>query len=743
MDKIMDATTERSPSFTPSGERTVKMRPRQQVSENIKKVAVTMKGEQAQFIELDQNRPLAAIIRDVCDGWMLTNADDHALQVTEPNRPQTYITERNRHEIQNGNVLRLTSSPSKTAKEILEQLNYGTQEKKLEALKDLANFSVDVTFAVEFINTQGLRLILQMVEGGGISGESLAFTLKAFVELMDHGIVSWDILEPKFIKNVSGCISKSGCDPTTLQSALEILESTVLHSSSKAGFVEQEVTPVNLIVHLQSSNPDIQKSAIALINALFLKAESQKRRAIAESLQSKSIRNVILSHVIRGPNTVGTEMAHQLYMLQSLMFNLLEERMNAKVDKQDQVSMALIVELKKLAFDTENENNTTSYRKQSNFGTYYKKLGFQHHSNPVEDFTEVPPGALALDNMAYFARSHIDSYTKVVLENSCRADEHDCPFARASIELTKMLCDILNIGDTPSEEGQVYHPMFFTHDRPFEEFYVICIQLLNKTWKEMRATAEDFAKVLGVVKEQITRALDQNPATFDAFRSHLGKLTYSEITHLWQEERKMKEERESFAKPIQELREQIKPEMMELIKQQRLNALMEGMQFTKYSNKGQRLKDKFWYCRLSPNQKLFYYGDCNESGPTPALETLPHKLAVVDIKALVTGRECPHVKEKALGKKSTPLHAFSIMSDTADQALNFVASNEQEYNTWTDGVNALLGNPMVSEMTTQELDMLLSMEIKIRLLDTEGVTIPESPPPIPPPPPNFDFKYKI
>ncbi|KAG7248040.1 hypothetical protein CRUP_010639 [Coryphaenoides rupestris] len=36
--------------------------------------------------------------------------------------------------------------------------------------------------------------------------------------------------------------------------------------------------------------------------------------------------------------------------------------------------------------------------------------------------------------------------------------------------------------------------MFFTHDRSFEEFFCTCIQLLNKTWKEMRATSEDFNK---------------------------------------------------------------------------------------------------------------------------------------------------------------------------------------------------------------------------------------------------------
>jgi len=36
---------------------------------------------------------------------------------------------------------------------------------------------------------------------------------------------------------------------------------------------------------------------------------------------------------------------------------------------------------------------------------------------------------------------------QVVLENSCRNDDHDLPFAQASIELTKELCEILKVGD--------------------------------------------------------------------------------------------------------------------------------------------------------------------------------------------------------------------------------------------------------------------------------------------------------
>lgn len=39
--------------------------------------------------------------------------------------------------------------------------------------------------------------------------------------------------------------------------------------------------------------------------------------------------------------------------------------------------------------------------------------------------------------------------------------------------------------------------MFFGQDQSFHELFCVSIQLLNKTWKEMRATQEDFDKVGG------------------------------------------------------------------------------------------------------------------------------------------------------------------------------------------------------------------------------------------------------
>lgn len=58
---------------------------------------------------------------------------------------------------------------------------------------------------------------------------------------------------------------------------------------------------------------------------------------------------------------------------------------------------------------------------------------------------KAPPGSLALDAMLYFASNQMDKYTRVVLENSGRGDEYDCPFARAAIELTRLLVEILKV----------------------------------------------------------------------------------------------------------------------------------------------------------------------------------------------------------------------------------------------------------------------------------------------------------
>ncbi|XP_022538942.1 engulfment and cell motility protein 1 isoform X2 [Astyanax mexicanus] len=720
---------------------------------DILKVAIEWPGAFPKLMEIDQKKPLSAIIKEVCDGWQLPNHETYALQNADSTN--FYITEKNRNNIKNGSILRLTTSPAQMAQQLYERVQSSSLDVKLDGLKELANSSRDVTFAQEFINLDGITLLTQMVESGTDFGEMLSFTLTAFVELMDHGIVSWDTFSVAFIKKIASFVCKSSMDSAVLQRSLAILESMVLNSQDLYQKVAQEITIGQLMPHLQGTDQDIQTYTIAVINALFLKAPEEKRQfdesnvnildcpltEMSHILAQKQLRSIILQNVIRSNKPINEEMAHQLYMLQVLTFNLLEDRMMTKMDPQDQAQRDIIFELRRIAFDVEcDSNNSGSIDKRKSMYTRdYKKLGFINHVNPAVDFTQIPPGMLALDNMLYFARHHQDSYIRIVLENSSREDKHECPFGRSSIELTKMLCEILKVGELPSENCHDFHPMFFTHDRSFVEFFCICIQLLNKTWKEMRATSEDFNKVMQVVREQITRALTAKPNSLDQFKSRLQNLSYTEILKIRQSERMNQEDFQS--RPILELREKIQPEIMELIKQQRLNRLCEGTCFRKISSR--RRQDKFWYCRLSPNHKVLHYGDLEESpqGEVPH-DSLQDKLPVADIKAVVTGKDCPHMKEKGALKQNKEVLelAFSILYES-DEYLNFIAPDKHEYCVWTDGLNALLGKEMTSEFTRSDLDTLLNMEMKLRLLDLENIQIPEAPPPIPKEPSNYDFVY--
>uniref|UniRef100_A0A8C2IGS8 Engulfment and cell motility 2 n=1 Tax=Cyprinus carpio TaxID=7962 RepID=A0A8C2IGS8_CYPCA len=623
--------------------------------------------------------------------------------------PQLYITEQ----------VRL--SPMRAARQLLERIQSHGIDARLEALKELAKLSADPSFATEFINMEGLATLARLVESGTHFGEMLAFTLTAFLELMDHGIISWDLISVSFIKQIAAYVNQPMVDVSILQRSLAILESMVLNSHSLYQRVAQETTVTQLITHLQVSNQEIQTYAIALINALFLKTPEDRRQ-----------------HIIRVNRPVKAEMAHQLYVLQVLTFNLLEERMMTKMDPNDQTQRDIIFELRRIAFDGDSDPSGTEKRKAI-YIKDYKMLGFTNPVNPAIDFTQTPPGMLALDNMLYLAKVHQDTYIRIVLENCSREDKHECPFGRSAIELTRMLCDILQVGELPNEGCNDFHPMFFTHERAWEEFFCVCIQLLNKTWKEMRATAEDFNKVMTVVREQITRALAMKPPSLEQLRVKLRSLSYSEVLRLRQSERMSQDDFQS--PPIIDLRERIQPEILELIKQQRLSRLCEGSCFRKLGNR--RRQEKFWFCRLSLNHKVLHYGDLDESpqGEVP-FELLTDTIPVSDIKAVLTGKDCPHMKEKSALKQNKEVLelAFSILYDP-DEALNFVATNKYEYCIWTDGVSALLGKELGSDLTRSDLDTLMSMEMKLRLLDLENIAIPEAPPPVPKEPSTYNFTY--
>uniref|UniRef100_A0A669R4Z8 Engulfment and cell motility 3 n=1 Tax=Phasianus colchicus TaxID=9054 RepID=A0A669R4Z8_PHACC len=669
-------------------------------------IAIQMVGAIPQLIELQQSKPLAAVLKDVCDAWSLPNAERYALQYTDGR--QTYITELDQE-----------------AERLYSGIQSNNVDVKTDSLKKLASLSQDVTFAQEFINRNGLKQIFYIVEEGNDTGEILAHTLKAFMELMEHDFVSWETLSAAFIKKIVSYVNMNAMDASVQQLSMSILENMVPSSRVLFELVKKEVTVDRLLTHLQVTNAQLQLKAMALLIALLLAATDAERQ-----------------NIIHSSEPLGDEMAHYLYVLQSVSLNLHERRMRTSMDPYSQEQRELLQSLRQSAFESESDAPAGTFsteRRRSLCAKEFRKLGFMNNSNPAEDLRRAPPGLLALDNMVYFSRHTPSAYSRFILENSSREDKHECPFARSSIQLTLILCEILHVGEPCSETAQAFYPMFFGQDHFFEELFCICIQLVNKTWKEMRATQEDFDKVLQVVREQITRTLSLKPTSLELFKTRVNALNYSEILKLRQTERLHQEE--TLAVPVLELRERLKPELLELIRQQRLLRLCEGTLFRKISSR--RRQDKLWYCRLSPNHKVLHYGDVEEGVHSPPIESLPEKIPVADMKALLVGKECPHTKEKSSGKQNKDVLelAFSIVYDVEEYCLNFVAPTRYEFCLWTDGLNVLLGKEMTSERTQTDLDVLLSMELKLRLLDLENISIPDNPPPVPKPPSNLNFCY--
>lgn len=159
------------------------------------------------------------------------------------------------------------------------------------------------------------------MEGGKYKGNTLAYSLQSFVELMDHGIVSWDILEVPFISKVASYVNNQSItqDTSIIEASLSILENIVLNSTGKYGQVEKEVTFPNLVMHLQCMSPQIQQNAIALINALLLKADLLKRRTVSATLQSKQVRNVFLTNIIQSTGQVLNINNHYIALISCLL----------------------------------------------------------------------------------------------------------------------------------------------------------------------------------------------------------------------------------------------------------------------------------------------------------------------------------------------------------------------------------------------------------------------------------------
>lgn len=709
------------------------------------KVAIQPDSSKASFVQpllmdFEHSVPLVSILKDVASRWEIEKPERYSFKYFDLKKDSKgkfgYITEENRHELKNGDILCIAPSPSCQAKETYDKIT-GDPQLRVKGVEELLSLSRDSTFAVEFISMNsgnGIQSLINMAEKTqltpGTDKDNLANVLGAFQELMEHGIISWDTVGENFVKKIINFVerlrSQDYYHPPIAYRCMGILESVVLNSSLRYQIVIREVFASSLIEFISKGSPDVTHFTLALINALLTKSDNQSE--VLRELSMNNFSRVIHDHILQqAKGEVDRDIAHQLSIYQSFILNQVEGRMKTSFKDGNPQYEDLLRQLAYRAFPDD-------YRSKGQVSEqHWKQLGFSQ-SNPREDFKECPPGLLALDCMEYLARCKHDIYTRLLFAQM----DNPCPFAQTSVALTKVLCSLFRIGEQPVDIGYVteFIPLLILTEDPFKEIFCITIQLLFKTWREMRAGILDLEKVTAVVLKQITMVMhSQDTSTLmssEVLRNRLFELSYKKITES-EEQSQLLDENVLKSRPVQDLRLKITPEIYELVKKERLNHLVQGAAFPKI---GARRRDQQFYCRLSPNHKILHFGD-SAGQMAPPLEALDNKIQVSEMR-LVTGNECPHAERI---RKGTNL-LFSIFYNSSEH-LDFCASTETVYNIWVDGLSVLLEKRMPSKAAEEDLETLLNMDLKLRLLDLEGITIPNQPPPKPSEPINFDFYYKL
>ena len=102
-------------------------------------------------------------------------------------------------------------------------------------------------------------------------------------------------------------------------------------------------------------------------------------------------------------------------------------------------------------------------------------------------------------------------------------------------------------------------------------------------------------------------------------------MTYSRIIGIIDDEKHKIVDVTTRSKPVIELRDRIKPQVVDLVKKQRLLHLTEGALFHTFTNRGRQQRAN-WCCRLSPNHRVLHWNTPDDSCThVLPLEELPKK----------------------------------------------------------------------------------------------------------------------
>ncbi|KAF9593260.1 hypothetical protein IFM89_021016 [Coptis chinensis] len=137
----------------------------------------------------------------------------------------------------------------------------------------------------------------------------------------------------------------------------------------------------------------------------------------------------------------------------------------------------------------------------------WKEMGWQGN-DPSTDFRG--GGLISLENLIFFAKKYPESFQRLLHKQDGNRSEWEYPFAVASINISFMLVQMLDLhSGKPSTEGGIRFLEFLREEdeMAFDDLYCVAFRMMDAQWLAKHASYMQFNEVLKSTRIQLEREL--------------------------------------------------------------------------------------------------------------------------------------------------------------------------------------------------------------------------------------------
>ena len=398
----------------------------------------------------------------------------------------------------------------------------------------------------------------------------------------------------------------------------------------------------------------------------------------------------------------------------------------------------------------------------------WRRLGFETES-PALEFEHM--GFLGMMDMTDYVRKNEDGFQKLLLEQAAQPMHMRCPIAKSSLAVTMILYDHFEV-EKPEEDVKTYQLLEGTKNsdkvfRPlllqWSRLHTAGLQAFLRLWKATGAEQDDFDKVGELVRILIEQVVGQAGRTKDVVEveEELQEFDCAKLRELQMGLLELAFE-DQWGVHLYEVREQLKREALQFVKEQRLRCLLEGSWFFKPVSKrdgedgegkpGSYQPSLSWrFAKLSHNRRFLHYADFAQQMPQdPGLDALTEKVDLSIISSVVSnvsapkqdddqgdddnqtvssnGTPRPYPAPKSSSTTKITIYSYENGEEAAKAASGAPDAKEQAIlvmhpqshslaSEWLDGLLMLLNQAPITAETSRLVGLVSDYGLKIRSLN--------------------------